>query len=95
MYDFEPILLRIKKAKADRGLTNEELSKQSGVALGTINKILSGNTREPKLPAIMAVADALGVSVDYLIYGQHEKKRITLAESLELSVQAQKNWRCL
>lgn len=90
MYDFEPILLRLKKAKADRGLTNEELSQKSGVALGTVNKILSGNTREPKLPAIMALADALGVSVDYLVYGQPEKRGAALAGSLELSVQAQK-----
>lgn len=74
MYDFEPILLRIKKAKAQSGLTNEELSKKSGVALGTVNKILSGDTREPKLPAIMALAEALDVSADYLIYGAKDKK---------------------
>lgn len=70
MYDFIPILSRIKAAKADCGFTNEELSAKSGVAVGTINKILSGDTKEPKLPALMSIASALGVSVDYLIYGK-------------------------
>ena len=70
MYDFVPILARIKAAKAESGFTNEELSAKSGVAIGTVNKILSGDTKEPKLPALMAIASALGVSVDYLIYGK-------------------------
>lgn len=70
MYDFSPILSRIKSAKADAGFTNEELSVKSGIAIGTINKILSGDTKEPKLPALMAIASALGVSVDFLIYGK-------------------------
>lgn len=70
MYDFLPILSRIKSAKADVGFTNEDLSAKSGVAIGTVNKILSGDTKEPKLPALMSIASALGVSVDYLIYGR-------------------------
>lgn len=70
MYDFMPILSRIKAAKADAGFTNGDLSVKSGVSIGTINKILSGDTKEPKLPALMAIASALGVSVDFLIYGK-------------------------
>jgi transcriptional regulator with XRE-family HTH domain len=70
VYDFLPILSRIKAAKADAGFTNEELSAKSGIAIGTINKILTGDTKEPKLPALMAIASALGVSVDFLIYGK-------------------------
>lgn len=69
MYDFAPILQRIKNAKAASGMTNEELSSKSGVPFSTLNKILSGGTTEPKLPAIMAIASALDVSADFLIYG--------------------------
>ena len=69
MYDFTPILARLKQAKAASGFTNSELSARSGVSLGTVNKILSGDTLEPKLPALMAIASALDVSVDWLIYG--------------------------
>lgn len=70
MYEFEPILRRLKDAKSASGLTNKELSEKSSVPLGTVNKILSGDTEEPKLPAIMALAEALDVSADYLIYGE-------------------------
>lgn len=69
MYDFTPILARLRQAKAASGFTNSELSAQSGVSLGTVNKILSGDTLEPKLPAMMAIASALNVSIDWLIYG--------------------------
>ena len=70
MYDFAPILARLKEAKRASGMTNDELARVSGVSLGTLNKILSGDTQEPKLPALMAIAHALGVSVDWLIYGR-------------------------
>ena len=69
-YDYNPILKRIKAAKAKSGLTNEELSARSGIPVGTVNKILSGDTKEPKLPAFIAIADALDTSADYLIYGE-------------------------
>lgn len=70
MYDFTPILSRLKDAKAQSGMTNEQLSTKSGVPAGTLNKILSGDTREPKLPAIISISEALGVSVDYIVYGR-------------------------
>ena len=70
MYDFMPILARLKEAKRNSGMTNDELARVSGVSPGTLNKIMSGDTQEPKLPALSAIAHALGVSVDYLIYGR-------------------------
>lgn len=69
MYDFSPILLRLKEAKKRSGMTNEELSAASGVPVGTLKKIFSGDTKEPKLPALMSIASALDTSVDYLVYG--------------------------
>lgn len=69
MYDFTPILSRIKAAKKNAGLTNDELAAKSGVPIGTLRKLLAGATTEPKLPALMAIATALDVSVDWLIYG--------------------------
>lgn len=86
MYDFTPILARLKQAKAASRFTNSELSARSGVSLGTVNKILSGDTLEPKLPALMAIASALDVSVDWLIYGSSVQ---VSASSLALSPQLQ------
>lgn len=45
-------------------MTAEELSNQSGVPLGTLNKILSGATKDPKLETLKAIARVLGMSLD-------------------------------
>ena len=39
----------LNKRKKELGLTTEQLSQLSGVPTGTINKILSGETRSPPL----------------------------------------------
>ena len=45
-------------------MTTEELSERSGVPIGTLNKILSGVTRDPKLETLKAIARVLGLSLD-------------------------------
>lgn len=83
-YDYSPILLRLKDAKKRSGLTNEELSKLSGVPVGTLKKIFSGDTTEPKLPAFMSIASALHTSVDYLVYGVTRSNQKISDEQAEL-----------
>ena len=57
-------LEKITEYKKKLGMTTEELSKQSGVPLGTLNKILSGATKDPKLETLKAIARVLGLSLD-------------------------------
>ena len=38
---------KLKARKKELGLTNQQLSKESGVPVGTVNKIFSGATRYP------------------------------------------------
>ena len=54
----------INELKKNRGLTSEELSKKSGVPLGTLNKILSGVTKDPKLETLRALAKTLDCNLD-------------------------------
>ena len=61
---------RIKKLKAEKKITNERLSELTGIPLGTLSKILAGMNDSPKLANIVAISDALGCSVDYLISGE-------------------------
>lgn len=49
----------LKNLKKMQKLTNEELSKKSGVPLGTLNKILSGATKSPQYNTLKAIADVL------------------------------------
>ncbi len=53
----------ISELKRKRGLTNEKLSELSGVPLGTLAKITSGVTRDPKLETLKALARVLNCSL--------------------------------
>lgn len=59
-------LEKIDVFKKERGLTNEELSKLSGVPKATIDKITSGATKDPKLETIKALVCCLGHTLDDL-----------------------------
>lgn len=57
-------LEKIAKFKKELNLTNEELSKKSGVPAGTLNKILSGVTKDPKLETLKSLARVLNCTLD-------------------------------
>ena len=57
-------LEKIAEYKKKLGLTTEELSRRSGVPIGTLNKILSGATRDPKLETLKAIARVLGLTLN-------------------------------
>ena len=58
---------RIKQLKDIRGLTSKQLSALSGVPLGTLNKVLTESTKSVKTETLKKLADALSVSVAYLL----------------------------
>ena len=62
-------LENVKNIKKKKGLTNESLSAQSEISLGTLNKLLSGATADPKLSTLIALASGLGCSVDEMLTG--------------------------
>ena len=57
-------LLNIKKIKKEQNLTNDTLAEKSGISIGTLNKLLSGASADPKFSTLCALSDALGVSID-------------------------------
>ena len=60
---------RIKLIKNEKKITNDRLSELTGIPLGTLSKILAGISDSPKLSNIIAIANALECSVDYLVSG--------------------------
>lgn len=68
-YNFIPILERIKMVKKNKKITTDSLSSKSGIPMGTLSKILAGITTEPKIGTLISLANALDVSVDFLLYG--------------------------
>ena len=57
---------RLAKLKAERGLTTEALAQRSGVPKGTLNKLLNGETRNPTVGTLAALAEALECPLEAL-----------------------------
>ena len=60
-------LENIKRIKKEKNLTNDSLSQLSGISLGTLNKLLSGATVDPKLSTLTALSRALEISLDEML----------------------------
>ena len=50
----------MKKRKRELGYTNEMLSKESGVPLGTVQKVFAGVTKTPRMETLKALEKVLG-----------------------------------
>ena len=75
---------RIKKLKSERKITNDMLSEMTGIPLGTLSKILAGFSESPKLSNIVAICEALGCSLDYVISGTPENHNNFTLEAGEI-----------
>ena len=81
---------KITELKKQKGLTNAKLAELSGVPLGTISKIASGQTKDPQLGALSSIAAALGCSIEDLIEdGTVQSKKDNYYVSDEVSKMAQ------
>lgn len=50
-----------------RHLTTEEIAQQSGVPLGTLNKIFSGQTKNPAVGPVDKIIQVLRIPIHYLL----------------------------
>lgn len=64
---------RIRETCAQKGTSMYKLEKQLNLGNGTIGK-WGKNGRQPTYDKVSAVADALDVSVDYLLTGEQKEK---------------------
>lgn len=72
----------INELKKKKGLTSEQLSDKSGVPLGTLNKILNGTTKDPKLETLKALARVLECSLDDFDDTNKKLKKPTQLETI-------------
>ena len=77
---------RIKKIKSERKITNDMLSEMTGIPLGTLSKILAGISDSPKLSNVVAICNALGCSLDYVIMGIPENHNNFTLDSGEMKL---------
>lgn len=65
---------RIKAARAQKRLTQKELADKLELATGTIQQY-ELSKRQPRLEQLQAIADALGVDINWLVNGQTLEQR--------------------
>ena len=60
---------RIKALKTAKGWTTQQLADAAGLPPDTINKIISGATKNPNFDTLRRLASALDTTVDKLMEG--------------------------
>jgi transcriptional regulator with XRE-family HTH domain len=68
----ETLGARIRQARLLYGMSQTELARRVGISKTAMNQIEMGETADPRLSRIRAIADILGVSMDYLAGRQNE-----------------------
>jgi|GEM_PF-1027293 len=58
---------KVKEKRENRGMTQKQLAQASGISQATISRLESGRVKELKSQALRRLADALGVTMDYLV----------------------------
>lgn len=76
---------RIKQIKKEKGITNEELVRRTGIPLGTLSKLLAGLNESPKFVNIVSICEALGCDLTYIVTGvpRNENNYTLTAEEID------------
>lgn len=70
-----------------QGLTVKELSSKTGIPLGTLNCYLSARASLPPADIACRIADALDVSVEYLVKGADGKHQFSYNQIIRSIIQ--------
>lgn len=82
---------RIRQAREGRGLTQDELARAAKVSKGFLSDV-ENNKRNISVEYALRIADALGISLDYLMRGEQGKAEVarepvTIPPELSLAAQ--------
>ncbi len=80
----------LRRIKDEKHLTVAQLSRSSGLAADTINKIMSGVTQYPSPDTVSRLANALGCSVSDLTGSPNQEKQVHI-DDLHQSIQRLQN----
>lgn len=65
---------KLNQFKKESGKTIKQVSEESGIPVGTLNKLFSGQTQNPKLDTVREVVHALGHTLDDLFTSPLEQQ---------------------
>ena len=58
---------RIQLVMNERGMTQADLARKTGMTTSNIAYIVNGKTKDPRLSSVVSIARALNVSLSYLV----------------------------
>ncbi|MBN3817623.1 helix-turn-helix domain-containing protein [Paraburkholderia sp. Se-20369] len=64
------MVARIRALMQQQGLTDADLARKTGISPATLSRVLSMSTEDPRISTVLAIADALGSSVGYLLQSE-------------------------
>lgn len=59
---------KVKERREELGMTQEELAEKSGISRATISTLENGIDKNTTTKTLLAIADALGTTVDKLFF---------------------------
>jgi DNA-binding XRE family transcriptional regulator len=74
---------RIQELRTKRGLSVQELARRGGISRQQLHMIETNKTPDPGALTVLRIAEALGVSTDYLLKGKRKTRRLTDDVELE------------
>lgn len=61
---------RIKKRRKELGITQQELAAKVGVSRNSLSRIETADVPNMTVYTAMRIAQVLGISMDFLVYGE-------------------------
>lgn len=85
-----PIVARINTLLAQKGIQKKDFFSACGITSATFSQWNTGEIKSPRKKSLKRVADFLGVSVEYLLYGDGAEKKSTPDPKIEGVSEAKK-----
>lgn len=73
----------IKAIRGTKGIKRSELIDKSGVSASQLGRIENGEQKNPTIETLVAIATALNVSIDELVFGQENESSLYLQKAIE------------
>ncbi|MGN6315733.1 helix-turn-helix domain-containing protein [Trinickia sp.] len=61
---------RIRVLMRQQGLSDADLARRTGISPATLSRVLSMATEDPRISTVLAIAEALGSTVGYLLHSE-------------------------
>lgn len=68
-------LTYLEKLHNSTGMTHQQIADKSGIPVGTVSRIMSGQTRDPAFSTVAGITHALGGSLDEMTGIHHAKSK--------------------